>query len=182
MNKQHKMILNVLVWLIVIASLISWTSVLVFATGAECKINISYEVDNNPVSNMEFQLYRVGQYDSENGLALIGDYADYPLDMGTDLSSDLQNLINTLYSYILLDGLTPDYTVNTGFNGTASISGLPEGVYLLACSAFRSNGKLHSIQPQLLILPFVDDFPKDNPLYQLMTTKLDEVHHGTAGQ
>ena len=43
MNKQHKMILNVLVWLIVIASLISLTSVLVFATGAECKINISYK-------------------------------------------------------------------------------------------------------------------------------------------
>jgi len=33
-----------------------------------------------------------------------------------------------------------------------------------------------------VILPFVDDFPKGNPLYQLMTTKLDEVHHGTAEQ
>ena len=25
------------------------------------------------------------------------------------------------------------------------------------------------------IVPFVDDFPKDNPLYKFMTTKLDEV-------
>ena len=29
-----------------------------------------------------------------------------------------------------------------------------------------------------VILPFVDDFPKDNPLYQLMTTKLNEVVKG----
>lgn len=28
-----------------------------------------------------------------------------------------------------------------------------------------------------VILPFKDDFPKDNPLYQLMTTKPDEVAH-----
>jgi len=30
-----------------------------------------------------------------------------------------------------------------------------------------------------VILPFRDEFPKDNPLYQLMTTKPGEVSHGT---
>lgn len=63
---------------------------------------------------------------------LVGDFANYPVDMMDLNDSKMQDAADTLENYAILDGIEPLATMATDENGEWTIDGLEPGLYLLS--------------------------------------------------
>ena len=116
-----------------------------------CTIEVHYSYQNNPLVGAVFDLYRIGTVDSDGSLILSEPYASYPIDtewlfMG---ASDIADLI---YSYLLMDGVSPVDTISVGADGTGRKS-VPEGLYLVAGRKFEDNHGYYTVEPVIVPLP-----------------------------
>ena len=121
----------------------------------KCDLTIHYQYDTCPLTGAEFALWQVGELSGEGTLTLTGAYAHYPVDLNGLTAAQLNDAAATLYSYISLDSLPPQYTVATGEDGTVMLADIPWGVYLMYTPPIEDEeARLRYVtQPQLVILP-----------------------------
>ena len=63
-------------------------------------IEICYEVDDKPISNKEFQLYRVGNVNNDLDFSWTTEYADYNLNLDVTSVEVMHNLPSVLAGYV----------------------------------------------------------------------------------
>ena len=81
------------------------------------------------LTGMKWKLYRVGVR-TENGFALSGDFASYPIDINEITEENVAEKSKTLESYAVADGIAPVGKGETDKNGELKFSGLSSGIYL----------------------------------------------------
>ena len=124
---------------------------------AENKTNLTLSLvdQQTPVVGVTFEIYRVGEQDSQGASKLTGKFAHYPVEingMGEDTSGEA----NALFAFAKRDHLTPEAVIQTGAEGTATVMDLTPGVYLIGGLPCRFHGVVYNTEPQLLILPQMD--------------------------
>ena len=164
MNKRRCTILLVCLLLV---------QLLPIVTGAEnqqgCTIGVQYRYQNTPLAGAEFDIYRIGTVGADGSLILAEPYASYPVDtewlfMG---ASDIANLI---YSYLLMDGVSPMDTITIGADGMGS-KGVPEGLYLVAGRKYEDDHGYYTVEPVIVPLPMKYSAEEDGERNVLISPK-----------
>lgn len=142
---------------IIICFLLSVMLLMVIAPAAaaveeEYSLTIYYAYDDKPIQGARFQIYMVGDIESDGSIRLSGDFENYPVAVNGLNSSGLQAAADTLYAYAKRDQLQPNQIVATNTFGLALVSSLPSGLYLLTSTPRRFDGDVHITQPQLILV------------------------------
>lgn len=152
-----------------------------------CQLGVSYVYQEVPFANLTFSVYRVGEVTSDGTIELIGKYADYPVELNALTVDAFQKACNTLYDYIQLDQVMPEYTMTTDENGYAMLTGLPEGFYLVSGERVEDEEHIYYTNLQFVTLPyerntsvtlqpkcFVEDKKEDPITLKVLKKWLDE--------
>lgn len=115
-----------------------------------CELSVTFQ----EVESAQFQLYRVGEASEDGKLTLTGSYADYPVELNVTTNEAYQTAADTLWGYILRDGLEADYTAETDENGVAKFSDLSDGLYLIGGQSIETEKGTYVLSAQLWSLPY----------------------------
>lgn len=115
------------------------------AAAADGTLNLICMAEDMPLTGMQWNLYRVGERNSNHQLVLQDDFASYPvwLDAEDMAASDWQDAADTLENYAVLDGISPMQSGIVGEDGTVSFSGLDTGLYLLCGQRLMVDEKIY---------------------------------------
>lgn len=119
-------------------------------------IEICYEVDDKPISNKEFQLYRVGNVNNDLDFSWTTEYADYNLNLDVTSVEVMHNLPSVLAGYVSRDKKNPTAKAVTDNGGACVFSDLDAGIYLLTGRTWSSGSYTYRIVPVLVCLPYTD--------------------------
>ncbi len=119
-----------------------------------CQLGITYEYKETPFAGVQFDIYQVGEVTSDSKMNLVGKYEKYPVELNNLTNDEFQNACNTLYDYIQLEQLIPEYTMTTDENGSAFLNGLPEALYLVAGQSHQEGESTYVTNPQFVTLPY----------------------------
>lgn len=119
-----------------------------------CQLGITYGYKETPFVGVQFDVYQVGEVTSDGKLSLVGKYEEYPVELNGLTNDEFQNACNTLYDYIQLEQLVPEYTMTTDANGKAFLNGIPEALYLVVGQAHKEGEVTYITNPQFVTLPY----------------------------
>lgn len=132
--------------------------------------------DTVPVPGANFEIYRIGQETEPGTYELTGSFSGYPVEINGS-GEDTSAAANALLAFAKQDGLTPDMTVTTGADGTATAQALEAGVYLIAGHPCTFNGMVYHTEPMILVLPYLDaatGLPDSNPVLNMKFSREEE--------
>lgn len=118
-------------------------------TSRRGELSIEYLYDNEPVSGAEFQVYRVVEISEDGMYRLTGRFKDYPVEMNGLTDTEMANAALTLQGFAQRDQLAPDYTVITDENGTAKLTDLATGLYLIVGKPLVTEEGTYTTKPCL---------------------------------
>lgn len=87
--------------------------------------------DDVVLSDMQWSIYKIGKK-SGNKYVLSGDFADYPVILGSLTAESITETASTLENFAILDSLSPERKGTTDGNGAVRFENLEVGLYL-AC-------------------------------------------------
>ena len=143
--------------LLVLIALVMQT-VSVYAEDKKCTLNIEYEPDGIQVDDVEFNIYKVGEFDSIEKFSWYGDFTqlDGVIDLNTLEDEDWRDVGLTLKGYVEDKGI--DCTAKTlTTKGKASLGNLDRGLYLVVGKKHSIGDKNYYIQPSMVYLPKLED-------------------------
>jgi hypothetical protein len=114
------------------------------------ELTIQYSYEDIPLTGAVFQIYRIGGVDPYGNLYLDGSFKGYAIDLNV---GDTVALAEIIYGYAMMDRHQPEYTVTIDETGTATQSGMPQGVYLITGLKHADEVHEYLTEPQLVILP-----------------------------
>ena len=99
-------------------------------TAAQTSLTLYYQKGEVVFPQLQVGVYRVAEALSDGSFKLIEPYASYPvkIDDITD-QKQWQDVAQTLFSYIVAHGVTPDQVAKTDEQGVAAFTGLKTGLY-----------------------------------------------------
>ena len=118
---------------------------------AECSLTLQCTYENAPVSQAEFWIYRIGRMGPNGWVYLEDDFVRYPV---TTERASLPVFAETIYGYACKDSLEPLHRIKTNEQGFAQVSGLAQGVYLVAGQLHTQGEQIFEFQPQIISLPY----------------------------
>lgn len=96
------------------------------------KLTVHYHQNDLEFSDVEFQVYQVGDMTAQGRFTWTDMFAKYPVTMTEDMTvSDWSELAYMLSGFVAKDSLTPDYSGITDENGVCVFDDLPAGLYLI---------------------------------------------------
>lgn len=134
---------------------------------------ILLEEDGRTLPGAEFEVFRVGEAAVDGTLKLTGTFARYPVEL-KNAGEDTSAQAAALYGFAKKDGLNPDAVAITNSHGTALVTALPSGLYLVAGRPLVSGGFLYHTEPQLILLPQADPVTGEilkNPVLRVKFSK-----------
>lgn len=124
------------------------------ARDVQCRLALEYKYDGKAVPDANFFVFQVGNVAADGKMSLTGDFAGYPVEINGLTSDAFQTAANNLYDYAQKDKLIPDYIMTTDAEGKADVSGLAQGLYLVAGQNCKIGDTEYVSQPQLVALPY----------------------------
>lgn len=118
-----------------------------------CSLTVDYALDDGPMGGVEFQLWRVADI-SGRGYTPLEDIWSYHVLLG---SGNWLVKANTLYGYLLRDGVAADYRARTDAKGTVRFEGLERGLYLVVGAERTRGDYIYRPTPFLISLPHTQD-------------------------
>lgn len=119
----------------------------VSADSVGSSVSVSYRIEDNPVQDLEFSIYDVGDVENNN-ISWNPEYSEY--NIGTSLDG---NVAPTLYGYIQRDNIQPSGTNKTDSGGICTFQGLDDGLYLIAGDVYKTSDCSYYVQPLLANVP-----------------------------
>ncbi len=143
--------------IISIALGISILSPAVFAVDVQesnhmCDISVLDMIDDQPIPDVEFQIYRVADY-HDGVFSWVPPYDEYSVTLDMDDKTTMSNLAETLYPYIRRDNIQATATKKTGEDGTARFTSLQTGIYLITSTSHSKGGYRYQTIPVIVLLP-----------------------------
>ena len=129
-----------------------WLTPISSAAAADGTLTLICKEQDIVLPDMEWKLYRVGDYDANGELLLDGDFADYPVSGKLDTTAAVQDAADTLANLAAVDAITPLAAGKTDANGTVSFAPLEMGVYLIMGKPVVVGEKRYIPAPALLHL------------------------------
>lgn len=120
-------------------------------------ISLKYEVDEGPVSDVEFSIYRVASLGESNRFQWTDAFKDCKLTLDVYESNASLALATALDAYISLNETPADGTATTDSLGGAVFSGLEDGLYLVVGKSSIKGDYKYAPIPVLIPLPYYDD-------------------------
>ena len=125
------------------------------AKAAQAELNIIAKQHDKGIEGVQWLLFRVGE---KNGSVymLTGDFAGYPVDLSkASTTSEVQNAANTLANYAKLDKLKALSEAASDENGSAVLTGVGEGIFLVVGSEVIVENK--KFIPASMLTEFSED-------------------------
>lgn len=122
--------------------------------GARCTLAVTYHPGDAPAEGVRFRLWRAADVSASGytPLPFVWKYHTLAGVEGWKAKAD------TLYSYLLRDGVAPTAEAATDGEGVARFEDLEQGLYLLAGSSLTRGGRVYTPTPTLVCLPNSGDF------------------------
>lgn len=117
------------------AAVMLWFACAAFITSAESgngTLEIICNVEKNPVSGMQWNIFRAGERVSDNKIEFQGDFAEYPVYLPDLTVSSLQMAANSLDNYVYVDKIKPLASGVSDAQGKVLFTGLEDGIYLVS--------------------------------------------------
>lgn len=123
---------------------------------ADCTLTLICKNQDEPVANVKWNVFRVGEKNSKGEYVLTGDFADYPVSLkNITTSSAMQDAAVTLENYAVLDGVAPALSAVTDEEGTAVLGNVDTGLYLVCGEKYFTDTL--KVTPSPMLLEFTDD-------------------------
>ena len=148
--------------LLVLIALVMQT-VSVYAEDEKCTLNIEYAPDGNKVNDVEFTIYKVGEFDINTKFSWYGDFTQFDgvIDLNSLEDEGWRDLGTTLKGYV--DDKSIGSTASTKtVSGKATFNELDKGLYLVVGKKHNIGDKNYYIQPSMVYLPQLADDGTDN--------------------
>lgn len=99
---------------------------------------------NDPIVNMEWKIYRVGERGKDDSYNLAGYFKNYKVLLNHSDSSEAVQTGATLENYAVLDKVPPTASGRTDDDGTLKLEGLKNGLYIASGRKIRTDKKIHT--------------------------------------
>ena len=153
MGNTHKFSAVLIAILLIVPCLLIFSS----AFAVDIEREVSLEITDIPFANIKFLAYRVASFD-ENGILTPDDEF---VSVDTDFNGVLDHsvLSDTLYKKVLAEGIKADAVVESDEYGSALFDGstLEVGLYLITSEKITMDGKVYSMCPFMVTLPYKYD-------------------------
>lgn len=95
-------------------------------------LTLHYQKEGVAFGNLQVEIFRVAEAFPDGSFQLIEPYASYPVDI-YDITEQAQwdHVAQTLYGYMVANGLRPDRQGQTDANGTVTFTDLKTGLYFV---------------------------------------------------
>ncbi len=121
-------------------------------------LTIAYEKDGIPLPGVHVSLYRAGELNESGTPVLTGDFAEYPVDLGSlGNTAQWDSAALTLAGYAAADSLPCDASSDSSPSGEATVSGLEAGIYLVTADTMEYQNGIWHFDPFLILLPQQDN-------------------------
>ncbi len=125
---------------------------------AACSLTLYYQKEGKAFPDLEVGIYRVAEVVPGSTYELIEPYASYPVNIhGITHQSQWDNVAQTLWSYIVANGIEPDRETVTDENGVASFSQLQTGLYYVREVVANAVDGTYVFNQFMVYLPMSED-------------------------
>ncbi|MBO2527097.1 MAG: hypothetical protein CW335_02820 [Clostridiales bacterium] len=126
-------------------------------TAQEASLTICYVHEEQPLSDAEFNLYRVADVSADVQFTVDEAIASYPVDFENMDEDRWAVLANTLQGYVEKDALMPSASGKTDTAGRLVIQNLKPGLYLVLGTRVTVGISVYSAVPFLICIPSADN-------------------------
>lgn len=153
--------------LIIVLSLFMGSAISAHANSIPSSLTIKYQHSGLSFDGLSIKIYRVADC-NDNTLSLAGVFKDLPVNVkGVTSQTEWKAVTDTLVSYTAADGLSPDKTVITDKDGTASFKNIPDGMYLILAVTAEKDSVCAEFESFLTVVKDGEDtvaIPKGVPI------------------
>lgn len=121
---------------------------------AQASLTLHYRKDGVAFADLQIRAYRVAEAFPDGSYALIEPFASYPVHIH-DITEQTQwqQVAQTLYAYIVADGITPNREAATDEAGTVRFSDLKTGLYFVEEVVAENAGGTYIFNQFLVYVP-----------------------------
>ena len=139
--------------MLALAMTVCFTALTAFADSeVVCSLTLVCETDDSAVEGMTWSIYRIGSHTDQDEFVLEDDFADYEVSFDDLSTSAVQQLADTLQSYVENDNISSLSTAITDSAGTATFSSLSEGLYLVCAETLSTDESTIVPSPSIIEL------------------------------
>lgn len=125
---------------------------------SDCTLDVIYSSDGTAFAEQNIKLWHIADITEDAQYTLAGSFKSYPVTVvGTSSQTEWNEMTVTLNSYILADGIAPDYTAKTDESGKASFKNLSAGMYLIGSVRTEKDGKNYVFESFAVAVPGVNE-------------------------
>lgn len=127
--------------------------------GAQAELSVSYVVEDIPMADVEFRVYRVADVDAGGAFTLTGQFAGAPVRLNNTTSEGLRDLAQALSGYVELndEAYTPVVSGLTDSMGRLRFGNMATGLYLVMGESVVRDGQRYNPGATMVPLPVLDD-------------------------
>ncbi len=153
MNNRQKLGAFLAVIMLILPCLVIFSSAFV----VDIDRGVTLEIRDIPFGDIKFFAYRIASYDESGILTIDDDFASVDIDLNGTL--DHSALSDMLSKKVLADEKDPDAVILSDEYGIALFKEhtLDVGLYLIASEKFKMDGKVYSMSPFTVTLPYKYD-------------------------
>lgn len=119
-----------------------------------CSLTLHYRQEGVGFADIPVRIYRVAEAFPDGTFELISPYSGYPVNIhGITSQTEWQTVATTLTAYIAADQVTPDDTATTDDSGTAVLTGLKTGLYLVSGAVAENENGTYVFRDFMVYLP-----------------------------
>ena len=175
MKKNKRWIIGFTIFLMMAVSF----PITVFARGAvdtdrDASLTVNCTYDENPLSGVAFDLYKVADMDAYGEFTVTDDFSGYAISLDQQTAEEWRALAQTIASYAIRDNLPVLLQETTDSSGHAAFTGLRAGMYLVYGHRYINGDFVYTPEPFLVSLPGLDN--NDDWLYDVETNCKGEGH------
>lgn len=123
-------------------------------TGKVCSLTLSFQHEKASFPDQSVKLYRIAFVSKDFQYTLTSPFASSGLSLnGVKTGAEWNVIQSTLESYLLLQGISPDFTAKTNSEGKALFENLSPGLYLAVTDPVVKDGYSFSFSSALISLP-----------------------------
>lgn len=123
---------------------------------ADCEFSLVCKNQSEPVADVSWSVFRIGEKNSKGEYVLTGDFADYPVSLkNIESSSAMQDVAVTLENYAVLDSVAPNLAGVSDKEGNVALGNVGVGLYLVCGEKITSDTR--KITPAPMLIEFTDE-------------------------
>jgi hypothetical protein len=128
----------------------------------DCSVSVHFELENNPIADEQFRLYRIADVDEYNEMEYTADFEQSGISLNNSTNEEWADFAQTLEIYIVEqenndNEIKPVGEEITDTSGEAEFENLEEGVYLLTGETVEVDGEKVTPIASLISLPYTSD-------------------------